>query len=147
MGQFTNHDITFDQTSPAGGAAEPVDLAEARTPALDLSSVFGGGPALSRTCMWPTPTARVAELKIGPSVGPGGAVHEDIPRVANDDGSYSAVFKQVHAVDENMIIAELHYRPHPVLQPGTGREGSRASTSVTSRPPALVMRPTRTWRS
>ena len=34
-------------------------------------------------------------------------MHEDIPRVANDDGSYSAVLGDPRN-DENVIIAGLH---------------------------------------
>ena len=44
VGQFTDHDITFDQTSQLGVPQNPLLSPNTRTPALDLDSVFGGGP-------------------------------------------------------------------------------------------------------
>lgn len=49
VGQFTDHDITFDQTSQLGVPQNPLTSANTRTPALDLDSVFGGGPGLTCT--------------------------------------------------------------------------------------------------
>src|SRR6516225_2984376 len=46
VGQFTDHDITFDQTSQLGVPQNPLISPNTRTPALDLDSVFGGGPGL-----------------------------------------------------------------------------------------------------
>ena len=46
IGQFTDHDITFDQTSQLGVPQNPLVSPNTRTPALDLDSVFGGGPGL-----------------------------------------------------------------------------------------------------
>ena len=47
MGQFMDHDMTFDLTSRLGEPTEPEDSPNARTPALDLDSVYGGGPRRS----------------------------------------------------------------------------------------------------
>ena len=44
VGQFIDHDITFDQTSQLGVPQNPLISPNTRTPALDLDSVFGGGP-------------------------------------------------------------------------------------------------------
>ena len=44
VGQFVDHDITFDQTSQLGIPQNPSLSPNTRTPALDLDSVFGGGP-------------------------------------------------------------------------------------------------------
>src|SRR5579859_1890100 len=46
VGQFTDHDITFDQTSQLAVTANPLTSPNTRTPALDLDSVFGGGPGM-----------------------------------------------------------------------------------------------------
>ena len=108
VGQFTDHDITFDQTSQLGVPQNPLTSPNTRTPALDLDSVFGGGPALRPDLYVANADGTVGpKLKIGSVVGPGGAVHEDIPRVANDDGSYGAVLGDPRN-DENVIIAGLH---------------------------------------
>ncbi|HEY5153679.1 MAG TPA: hypothetical protein VIJ47_03025, partial [Acidimicrobiales bacterium] len=45
VGQFTDHDITFDQTSQLGIPQDPLLSPNTRTPVLDLDSVFGGGPS------------------------------------------------------------------------------------------------------
>ena len=46
VGQFIDHDITFDQTSQLGVPQNPLTSPNTRTPALDLDSVFGGGPGM-----------------------------------------------------------------------------------------------------
>jgi Animal haem peroxidase/TAT (twin-arginine translocation) pathway signal sequence len=108
VGQFTDHDITFDQTSQLGVPQNPLTSPNTRTPALDLDSVFGGGPGLRPDLYVDNPDGTVGpKLKIGSVVGPSGAVHEDVPRVANGDGSYSAVLGDPRN-DENLIIAGLH---------------------------------------
>ena len=69
VGQFIDHDITFDQTSQLGVPQNPLTSPNTRTPALDLDSVFGGGPGLSLivlrrlrasapTCTWQMQTGR-----------------------------------------------------------------------------------------
>ena len=103
VGQFTDHDITFDQTSQLGETANPLTSPNSRTSALDLDSVFGGGPAIRPDLYVPNPDGSVGPaLKLG-----SGGVHEDVPRVASGDGSYSALLGDPRN-DENVIIAGLH---------------------------------------
>jgi hypothetical protein len=103
IGQFTDHDITFDQTSQLGQPANPLTSPNTRTPALDLDSVFGGGPAMRPDLYVPNPDGSVGPaLRIG-----SGGVHEDVPRSPNGDGSYSAILGDPRN-DENVMIAGLH---------------------------------------
>ena len=103
VGQFTDHDITFDQTSQLGVPQNPLTSPNTRTPALDLDSVFGGGPGLRPDLYVDNPDGSVGpKLKIG-----SGGVHEDVPRVANGDGTYTALLGDPRN-DENVIIAGLH---------------------------------------
>ena len=103
VGQFIDHDITFDQTSHLGIAQNPLLSPNTRTPALDLDSVFGGGPGLRPDLYVENRDGTVGpQLKIGT-----GGVHEDVPRVANGDGSYSALLGDPRN-DENLMIAGLH---------------------------------------
>ena len=75
VGQFTDHDITFDQTSRLGVAQNPLTSPNTRTPALDLDSVFGGGPGLAPDLYVENPDGSVGpRLKIGT-----GGVHKDLP--------------------------------------------------------------------
>jgi hypothetical protein len=47
FGQFVDHDITFDTTSPLGVPTDPAVSGNSRTPSLDLDSVYGEGPVAS----------------------------------------------------------------------------------------------------
>jgi hypothetical protein len=103
VGQFTDHDITFDQTSQLGQPANPVTSPNTRTPALDLDSVFGGGPGMRPDLYVPNPDGSVGPaLKIG-----SGGVHEDLPRTPNGDGSFSAIVGDPRE-DENVMVGGLH---------------------------------------
>ena len=45
LGQFVDHDLTFDKTNVMLGAAvSPAALLQARSPSLDLDSLYGAGP-------------------------------------------------------------------------------------------------------
>jgi hypothetical protein len=44
LGQFIDHDITFDPTSHLGRAVDPEAIFNFRTPVLELDSVYGSGP-------------------------------------------------------------------------------------------------------
>jgi Animal haem peroxidase len=103
VGQFTDHDITFDQTSQLGVPQDPLVSPNTRTPALDLDAVFGGGPGLRPDLYESNPDGSVGpKLKIGT-----GGVHEDVPRVAAGDGTFTALLGDPRN-DENVIIAGLH---------------------------------------
>ncbi len=103
VGQFTDHDITFDQTSLLGVPQNPLRSPNTRTPALDLDSVLGGGPGLRPDLYVSNPDGSVGpKLKIGT-----GGVHEDVPRVAMGDGTYTALLGDPRN-DENVMVAGLH---------------------------------------
>jgi hypothetical protein len=103
VGQFIDHDITFDQTSKLGVPHNPLISPNTRTPALDLDSVFGGGPGLR-----PDLYVKNGDGSVGPKLKLGtGGVHEDVPRVPNGDGTYTALLGDPRN-DESVIIAGLH---------------------------------------
>jgi heme peroxidase len=103
VGQFIDHDVTFDQSSHLGKPQNPLTSLNARTPALDLDSVFGGGPGIRPDLYVSNPDGSVGpQLKIG-----SGGVHEDVPRTAKGDGTYTAILGDPRN-DENMMIAGLH---------------------------------------
>jgi Animal haem peroxidase len=103
VGQFIDHDITFDQTSQLGVSQDPLITPNARTPALDLDSVFGGGPGVRPELYVPNPDGSVGpQLRIG-----SGGVHEDVHRTSNGDGTYTAILADPRN-DENLMIAGLH---------------------------------------
>ncbi len=47
LGQFLDHDMTFDPTSSLARVQDPESIRNFRIPALDLDSVYGGGPSVS----------------------------------------------------------------------------------------------------
>ncbi|MGZ4185985.1 MAG: peroxidase family protein [Solirubrobacteraceae bacterium] len=103
VGQFIDHDVTFDQTSQLGVPQDPLISPNSRTPALDLDSVFGGGPGIR-----PDLYVDNADGSVGPKLKFGsGGVHEDVPRLPNGDGTYSALVGDPRN-DEHVIIAGLH---------------------------------------
>ncbi len=100
VGQFIDHDITFDQTSQLGVPQNPLISKNTRTPALDLDSVFGGGPGLRPDLYEPNEDGSVGpKMRIGT-----GGVHEDVPRVGGGDNS--AVLADPRN-DENLMVAGL----------------------------------------
>src|SRR6266540_2055656 len=47
LGQFIDHDMTFDPTSSLARQQDPESIRNFRIPALDLDNVYGGGPGAS----------------------------------------------------------------------------------------------------
>ena len=96
MGQFMDHDMTFDQTSALGEETDPEDSPNTRSPTLDLDSVYGGGPNRSSQ-LYGHERSRI-KLRVG-SIGQ----FEDLPR--NSAGV--AVLGDPRN-DENLMLAGLH---------------------------------------
>jgi Animal haem peroxidase len=98
MGQFMDHDMTFDLTSRLGVPTAPEQSPNSREPALDLDSVYGGGPIADAELyervqrgMYPT------KFKVE-----SGGLFEDLPRNGNN-----AIIADPRN-DENLMIAGLH---------------------------------------
>jgi hypothetical protein len=96
LGQFVDHDITFDTASPLGVPTDPASSPNSRTPSLDLDSVYGQGPAASPQLY---DRSDPDKLRIG-----FGGLFEDLPRL---DGGTTAVIPDPRN-DENLMIAGLH---------------------------------------
>jgi Animal haem peroxidase len=94
FGQFVDHDITFDAGSPLGTPTDPSQSRNARTPSLDLDSVYGVGPIASPQLYQPYDRAK---LRIE-----SGGIFEDVPRT----GDGTAVIGDPRN-DEHVVIAGL----------------------------------------
>jgi hypothetical protein len=93
VGQFIDHDVTFDVVSALGVPTEPTSTRNARVPTLDLDSVYGGGPSVSPQ-LYDRSRAR---LRIE-----SGGQFEDVPR--GPDGR--AIVADPRN-DENLVISGL----------------------------------------
>ena len=95
MGQFIDHDMTFDTTSRLGVATKPRDSINSRLPALDLDSVYGTGPVADQLLY--DPSDRV-KFKVE-----SGGLFEDLPRLQDGRALISDPRN-----DEHVILAGLH---------------------------------------
>ena len=69
LGQFIDHDLTFDKTTVMFGASvTPAQLRQARSPSLDLDSLYGAGPLDSESAKFYE--ADGLHLKKGKTTGP-----------------------------------------------------------------------------
>jgi len=94
LGQFIDHDITFDTSSPMGAPTDPGSSPNGRTPSLDLDSVYGAGPVAAPQLY---DQADRAKLRIE-----SGGLFEDLPRDANN----TAIIADPRN-DEHLMIAGL----------------------------------------
>ena len=94
MGQFLDHDMTFDTTSRLGKPTNPHTAPNARRPLFDLDSVYGDGPAGSPLLYDPADRAKFRVEH--------GGLFEDLPR----DAHGTAIIADPRN-DENLMIAGL----------------------------------------
>jgi len=111
LGQFIDHDLTMDVTDvKLGDPVSPAELLQARSPSLDLDSLYGAGPADEGSAKFYE--ADGLHLKTGDTVRAGPdreKVGHDLPRI----GTGGAVRKRTALIpdprnDENLIVAQTH---------------------------------------
>jgi len=103
LGQFIDHDITFDPTSKIDEDNDPDGLVNFRTPRLDLDSLYGTGPVDQPFLYeWEAVADRGVKLLVGRVHGRS-ACHDDLPR--NEQGR--ALLGDARN-DENLIVSQLH---------------------------------------
>ena len=110
LGQFVDHDLTFDKTAVTlGERVTPAQLIQARSPSLDLDSLYGAGPQDPVSAKFYEDDTH---LKMGKTVrfGPDEAREGfDLPRRTS-----GAAEERRHAVipeprnDENLAVAQTH---------------------------------------
>jgi Animal haem peroxidase len=108
LGQFLDHDMTFDPTSSLARRQDPESIRNFRIPALDLDSVYGGGPVASPHLYDGTVdggrTSLLVEENPGSgAVSVGGVTRSDLPRNSQDTALVGDPRN-----DENLIVSQLH---------------------------------------
>ncbi|HYT78576.1 MAG TPA: heme peroxidase family protein [Actinomycetota bacterium] len=111
LGQFVDHDLTFDKTNVMlGQNVSPTDLLQARSPSLDLDSLYGAGPTDPGSTKFYE--ADGLHLKMGKTAAVGGITAKegfDLPRGA---GTTTAAKRKAIIPDprndENLAVAQTH---------------------------------------
>ena len=111
LGQFVDHDLTFDKTNVMlGENVTPAQLIQARSPSLDLDSLYGAGPNDPESAKFYE--ADGLHLKMGKTDAIGGIPAKqgfDLPRGAGS----TAAEKRLAIIpdprnDENLAVAQTH---------------------------------------
>jgi hypothetical protein len=110
LGQFIDHDLTFDQTQVTFGThVTPAQLLQARSPSLDLDSLYGAGPGDPESAKF---YSDGIHLKVGDTDATGDPALPtfDLPRAGT--GSSAAARRKAlipdKRNDENLAIAQTH---------------------------------------
>ncbi len=111
LGQFVDHDLTFDKTTVAlGVGVPPSELLQARSPSLDLDSLYGAGPQDPESAKFYASDG--VHLRTGRTVAIGADTAKngfDLPR--GEGRSAAARRKAVipdPRNDENLAVAQTH---------------------------------------
>jgi hypothetical protein len=99
LGQFIDHDITFDPTSSLERQVDPEHIANFRTPSLALDNVYGAGP-MGSPHLYDQRAGGGIRLLVEECGTPG---KYDVPRNAQ----FTALIGDPRN-DENLVVSQLH---------------------------------------
>jgi len=113
LGQFVDHDLTFDKTTVTLGTnISPAALIQARSPSLDLDSLYGAGPGDPESAKF---YSDGLHLKVGKTDATGPPPEQardgfDLPRVggAGSKAKQRAANIPDFRNDENLAVAQMH---------------------------------------
>ena len=106
LGQFLDHDLTFDPTSSLERQQDPEAIANFRTPLLELDNVYGSGPTASPHLYDQTAEETkfyIEEIPDSATKTRDGSTKFDVPR----NRQLTALIGDPRN-DENLIISQLH---------------------------------------
>src|SRR6516225_7109372 len=103
LGQFIDHDLTFDPSSSLQKQNDPDALHDFRTPAFDLDNVYGRGPD-DEPYLYEFPPDKPARFLLGGKISGGTTTAFDLPR--NTATPARALIGDPRN-DENSIVSQL----------------------------------------
>jgi hypothetical protein len=111
LGQFTDHDLTFDKTSVMlGQNVSPAHLLQARSPSLDLDSLYGAGPQDPESAKFYE--ADGIHQRMGKTKAAEGIPAKDGFDLPRGDGTSAAQKRRAIIPDprndENLAVAQTH---------------------------------------
>jgi Animal haem peroxidase len=108
LGQFIDHDLTFDRTDVTLGTdVSPGDLLQGRSPSLDLDSLYGAGPADPASARFYAADGRKLKMGKTEAAGPGRLDAKqgfDLPRARSRKQALIPDPRN----DENLAVAQTH---------------------------------------
>jgi hypothetical protein len=132
LGQFIDHDLTFDPASSLQQQDDPEGLVDFRTPQFDLDNVYGKGPDDAPYLYHADNTFILGRPLTGTAANPNA---RDLPRSRPDDAAAENIDDPRRAIigdprnDENVIVSQiqgLFLRFHNrLMKDDTGPESSR----------------------
>jgi Animal haem peroxidase len=109
LGQFIDHDITFDPVSKLQRLNDPDALVTFRTPRYDLDSLYGRGPADTPFLYeWLNPTFRGVKLLAGRNPQRDPVDGEDLDRQDLPRNEQGRALIGDPRNDENIIVGQFH---------------------------------------
>ncbi len=109
LGQFIDHDLTFDPASSLQKQNDPDGLVDYRTPRFDLDSLYGRGPA-DQPYLYASDGKRMLLGRVLSGVDD--VIIRDLPRLVPESTQDSAISARAligdPRNDENVIVAQLH---------------------------------------
>jgi hypothetical protein len=108
LGQFIDHDMSFDPTSSLARRQDPEAIRNFRIPALDLDNLYGGGAVASPHLYDSTvdngrTTFLIEEIPGSAAVSVDNSARSDLPR-----NSQETALVGDPRNDENLIVSQLH---------------------------------------
>jgi hypothetical protein len=106
IGQFLDHDITFDRRSALRALADPSRTVNSRSAAFDLDSVYGEGPRQSPELYVQTASTvkmLVEEIPGSDALSRGNFLRYDVPR-----DQFGEAFLGDSRNDEHVILSQFH---------------------------------------
>jgi len=110
LGQFIDHDITFDKTEGLPLIDDPATIEQARTPNLDLDSLYGFGPGSEVDGGMFEGASGSEVFKLGRTrVGSGdGTIPPNFPNDLNRRAEDNSAIIPDPRNDENLVVAQTH---------------------------------------